>query len=743
VRKWLKVNADKDGVFKHSALRGGYLRLEVESPEDQVMILHGGGYLYASVNGEPRAGDPYGTGWLLTPVLMKKGKNEVLIQNRSDSVKPELKAPPGDVFLTGVDMTLPDVIPGREPAVRAGLRVINASTIPRDGLSFVARTPGNGIMTTMIPALPPLSQTKLPCDILVPSRLDGEAKSIDVSVEIWGEQNKVVTPKPLAVKLEVRKPEDKQRRTFVSDIDGSVQYYSVVPATPQAGEKPGLTLTLHGAGVEAQGQAACFASKPWTHVVAATNRRPFGFDWEDWGRLDALEVLKDAEASLKSDPRRRWLTGHSMGGHGTWHLGVTFPDKFAAIGPSAGWVSMFSYAGMRRDDSADPIAALLRRATSPSDTLALINNLKPDGVFILHGDQDDTVPVGQARTMRQELAKFHSDWVYYKRPGAGHWWGNDCVDWKPMFQFFDQRTIPEPKDVHHVEFVTASPGVSASCFWATIEAQTKPYELSTIKIELDPAKRAFTGKTTNVARLALDLRHLPPNKLVSVELDGTKLADLAWPSEQILWFESEQGKWRTSPKPSAGLKSPHRNGSFKDAFRNHVLFVYGTKGTPEENAWALTKARYDAETFWYRGNGSIEVVADTAFDPKKEPDRNVVLYGHADSNAAWAALLGDAPVQAKRGSIKVGDREVKGDDIACVFVRPRPGSDVATVGAVTGTGIRGLRTTNRLPYFLSGVGFSDLLILDSSALLKGNAAIRAAGYFGNDWSVEKGDFAWR
>src|SRR5947208_982438 len=31
VRKWLKVEADKDGVFRHAGLRGGYLRLEVES----------------------------------------------------------------------------------------------------------------------------------------------------------------------------------------------------------------------------------------------------------------------------------------------------------------------------------------------------------------------------------------------------------------------------------------------------------------------------------------------------------------------------------------------------------------------------------------------------------------------------------------------------------------------------------------------------------------------------------------
>src|SRR5262249_47267675 len=153
-----------------------------------------------------------------------------------------------------------------------------------------------------------------------------------------------------------------------------------------------------------------------------------------------------------TDPHHRWLTGHSMGGHGTWHIGVTFPDKFAAIGPSAGWVSMFSYAGMRKSEGNDAIAEILARASSPSDTLALVKNTSADGVYILHGENDDNVPVGQARTMRKTLGEFHSDFVYYERPGVSHWWGNDCVDWKPMFEFFQRHTIPENKEVKKVDF---------------------------------------------------------------------------------------------------------------------------------------------------------------------------------------------------------------------------------------------------------------------------------------------------
>ena len=174
-----------------------------------------------------------------------------------------------------------------------------------------------------------------------------------------------------------------------------------------------------------------------------------------------------------------------------------------------------------------------------------------------------------------------------------------------------------------------------------------------------------------------------------------------------------------------------------------MLFVVGTKGSPEENAWALRKARFDAENFWYRGNGFIQIVLDSSFDPAKDPNHNVVLYGNADTNAAWSALLGKGPVQVKSGSIVVGGRETKGDDLGCLFVRPRPGSHVASVGAVCGTGVKGMRLTDRLPFFVSGVGYPDCVLFGPEALTTGLTGVKAAGFFGNDWSVERGEFVWR
>src|SRR5262249_24927367 len=156
--------------------------------------------------------------------------------------------------------------------------------------------------------------------------------------------------------------------------------------------------------------------------------------------------------------------------------------------------------------------------------------------------------------------------------------------------------------------------------------------------------------------------------------------------------------------PSPALKRPRRYGPFKDAFRNRMQFVYATKGSAAENAWSYAKARFDAETFWFRGNGSVDLIADTAFDASTDPNRNVIVYGNSARNATWQALLAESPVQVEAGKVRIGDRDITGDNLACLFLRPRKGSETACVAVVGGTGLAGMRLTDRLPYFTSGVG---------------------------------------
>jgi hypothetical protein len=219
------------------------------------------------------------------------------------------------------------------------------------------------------------------------------------------------------------------------------------------------------------------------------------------------------------------------------------------------------------------------------------------------------------------------------------------------------------------------------------------------------------------------------------------------PAGRVWLARNESGRWSETPAPPSSRKNPTRGGGLKSAFNNNALLVYSTGGSPEESAWSLAKARYDAQTFWYRGNGAFEVVADTDFDPNAQRDRNVVLYGNADTNRAWPALLSTCPVQVRKGRVNVRSqgavRPEGGEELATLFVYPRPGSDSAVVGVVGGAGLAGMRLTDRVRYFLSGTSPPDLTILGPESLEKGESGIRALGYFGPDWRVESGDIEWR
>lgn len=746
LQTWTNATANAEGWFEGPALRGGYAFVAYESATPQIMVLEAAGHSSVYVNGELRAGDVYQTGYVRLPVALRAGVNEFLFAGGRGRLRAKLVPPPSPVFLNLGDPTFPDLIVGEKTDAWGAVVVVNATTNWLSKHDFVAKLAGR-VTRCEVPSVPPLGVRKVPFHFVAPAPKTNGMAVVELALVPAGKSvpHAVTSSR---IELRVRRPEQTHKRTFISETDGSVQYFAVNPASGSftSGERPALFLSLHGASVEALGQAEAYAPKRWGTLVAPTNRRPYGFDWEEWGRLDALEVLALATARYQPDPLRMYLTGHSMGGHGTWNIGANFPDRFAAIAPSAGWISFWSYAGTDRFTNATPVQQMLRRANAPGDTLGLSTNYLSLGVYTLHGDADDNVPVSEARTMRTNLAGFHHDFDGHEQPGAGHWWGNSdepgaaCVDWPPLFDFFARHRRPAAESVRRVNFTTMNPGVSARSQWLEIAQQERSLIASRAAIQLDPLRQRFTGTTENVARLAFDVPTLIEKQPVVFELDGQKLTNAPTPR---VWLVRHDGRWETSAAPSAGEKTPQRSGPFKDAFRHRVVFVFGTQGTAEENAWAMAKARYDAEAFWYRGNGSIEVLADSQFDPRSDRDRGVILYGHREMNAAWLALLADSPVQVDRSGVTLGTRTILGGDVACLFLRPRPGSAVACVGVVAGSGLAGLRVTNRLPYFLAGTGYPDCLVVGAETLRQGTDGIRVAGFFGNDWSVTRGDFAWR
>ncbi len=756
IGKWERISTNDKGWYKHDSLYNAYVYLQFKSDKEDIAILEQRGNRMVYVNGIPRSGNPYGYqdvynpweprfDYSYIPVKLKKGINEFLFFCRRGLLKAVIHPNKEGLIFNNHDLTIPDLIVNKAADTYGAIPIINATENNYKGLMVKTWIEGSTPAYYPVKELNPLSIFKTPFYIKTQAQKDTGKVKLNIAVVKEGQTPNEQTLASTNIILQILFPDDTFRETFISKMDGSVQYYAVNPPKHLDVEKPALFLSLHGAGVEAINQAHAYYHKDWGYIVAPTNRRPYGYNWENWGRLDALEVLNIAKKEFDVDPSRVYLTGHSMGGHGTWHLGINYPDLFGAIGPSAGWISLWSYR-IRSVTDSTKVKNMLLRATKQSDTYAFTKNLKPDGIYIIQGAIDDNVPPEQAESMVANLSKFHKDFIYYVQPGANHWWdvsdepGADCVDWPPLFDFFAHHAVANNNEIKIVDFTTANPSIASKNYWIKIINQDEQQTLSHIHFELQPGLRKFIGSTSNINMFSIDVSMLSNDKPITVVVDSQTISNINIPNEEKIYLLKNKGKWELSSKPNEENKTPARCGNFREALNHDVVFVYGTHGNKKENTWAFQKSRYDAEKIWYQGNGSIETIKDDEFDPVKYKDRSVILFGNSETNSAWDKLLKDSPVQVNDDEIKVGDKNYKGSDYACLMIRPRTDSKVASVGVVSGTGIEGMNLINLADYFDQYVSYPDVIIYNSDILKSDETGVKFTGYFGNDWSLSKGDF---
>ena len=736
---WREVTADSLNRLRSGGRGfgfGGYLYLTYSSDKARTALLNVKGNSAVLVNGVLHAGDPYSLGWLYIPVQLKKGLNEFYV--RGGNIIAALSFPEKAVALNIEDPTLPFIASANSNEDLMGaVVVINSTDKFLRGLKIRSLISGSGKeMTSDVPSIPPLSTRKVIFHFNGSGNEKGD-RECNLSLLSNG---KIIDEKK--INISSVDGTNKYSSTFISDIDSSLQYYAVTPQSPESKPGSALFLSVHGAGVEAIGQARAYQSKDWGTLVAATNRRPRGFNWEDWGRLDALEVLSIAEEKFKPDPQRIYLTGHSMGGHGTWFLGATYPDKWAAIGACSGYPTLKGYGsadGLIPDSSSSTMEQMLLRSGNQSDVIKLANNYKPLGVYILHGDADKVVSVNYARQMRKLLGEFHADMSYYEYPNGEHWFGDQAVDWPPLFAFFKWHKLPVDSSVNTIDFITSNPGISAKFCWATIQQQIHPLNFSRMQLKRDRAGKTIVGSTENIRMMQLDLGEFEKNVPVTITLDGTSISYKTSGAPDNVYLLQENGKWIISGKPGQYEKGPQRYGTFKDAFNHKMVFVYGTAGNKEENEWSLNKAIYDAETWYYRGNGAVDIISDKEFSLEKYKDRGVIIFGNKTTNAAWKTVLNDCPIQVERNKIVAGKKTWTGDDLATYFVWPIRNSPVASVAVICGTGIKGMNAANANQYFAGASGFPDFMIYRLQMLQNGTGEIKMAGFFDNNWNLTEAD----
>ncbi|MFM7183426.1 MAG: prolyl oligopeptidase family serine peptidase [Planctomycetota bacterium] len=741
--RWTAVGADASLA---EGFRRGYIHATVDSETERVMIMTGADVGLCFVNGEPHAGDLYDRGLFPTPVLLRPGSNRFLLLVAGEKPTLELVPSTRKVSFAGRHV-VPDLLPDSSGEAWAGSGVSNATPDTIAGLAVRATREDGTAIVTKVASIPPLCTLRVVYRIPAAPAAAGAAR---LRLELLDAEERPVETADLGLRLaNPLDPREPHVQTFRSDIDGTVQYYAVKRAARRDGDPPpAVVLTLHGASVEAASHLVHIGGKSWAHLVSPTNRGPYGFDWEDIGRKDALEALRDAQARLPHDPTRVYLSGHSMGGHGTWNIGCLNPQDFAAIGPSAGWINYWNYRGHDPLATSVGIDAIMARPMLASDPERLLPNLRDRAVYVLHGSGDNNVPVDQSRRMATLLTEAgHRDWTYREEGGSHFWNGVEsdsstaCVDWPQMMQCFARHVLPPDASVRSLELVSPNPRITSRLHWLSIVAQRRHGDLSRVKADCWPLKGEFAVESENVAALRLDLRHLRSPERAAVKIDGQQVAGAA-DAGGGLWLERDGDAWKVAAAPAPRLKGPHRYGPVKEEVDRRFLTVYGSTGTEAENARMLAKARYDAETYLSRAVSTPEVVSDVEFDAGAEPDRTILLVGNADANSAWSGLLPGSPVEVRRGSLRIGDRMLTGDDLAVLFVQPRPGSDTAAVVAIGATGTVGMQLAQRWSLFVPFVRYPDCVVVRAAAEPTGSPRTVAAGFFGRDWSVAGGEFAW-
>jgi len=294
---WIEAVTDDKGTLEHEHLKDGWAYATVNIKGPSRAILRAKGHMIAYVNGVPRVSNIYKYDYVMIPIVLEKGDNHFLFRcKRFGMVQAYLEPTGSDVIINMEDATLPEAVEGQANSFDAGIVVLNTTT------DFIDLSKAQGKVSddsVKLPdwRLPPLGIAKVP--VKLPAR---NATGKELVYKLEGKRFE-----PVEIKIPIVGPQEFRKVTFISKVDGSVQYYALrPPIQPNNGGPFAMMMYLHGAWDEASGYRNVYYGKPWCAITSPTNRRPMGFGWEGIGRIDAMEVLDHSRGLIDTDPYRPW-----------------------------------------------------------------------------------------------------------------------------------------------------------------------------------------------------------------------------------------------------------------------------------------------------------------------------------------------------------------------------------------------------------------------------------------------------
>ncbi len=480
-------------------------------------------------------------------------------------------------------------------------------------------------------------------------------------------------------------------RAYWSEVDGSVQPYTViVPESYDPARPSRLDVVLHGRNARLN-EVSFIADAEWgrpvqpppdrleLHVYGRTNN---AYRWS--GETDVFEALGSVEKRYRIDPARIVLRGFSMGGAGTWHIGLHDPSRWAALEAGAGFSETMRYA--KRENAPEHE----KRVWPIYDAYLYARNalLVPT---VGYGSVDD--PQLQASVnVKEQLARENVPpadlrTLFLVGPAIGHKFSPES---KAESEAFIAKAIAGGRAVpDRIRFLTHTTRYG-NAFWLRIDGLDRHYD----RAEVD-ARREADGKvrigTKGVSHLALD-------KPAHASIDGQSLNGRE--------FEKREGKWHAGF--SKGLRKRHGlQGPIDDAFLGSFLCVRPAGGADAR----LAAFQADWDKFF---RGDLRVKDDSAVTAEDIKRHHLILFGTAQSNKLIARVMDRIPVKRKPAA---------GETLVAIY--PNPLNPERYVVLNTGHTFNAdhLRGTNALLYPRLG----DWAVLNAAG------EVVEAGFYDESW----------
>ncbi|MBM4070475.1 MAG: hypothetical protein FJ271_16195 [Planctomycetes bacterium] len=453
--------------------------------------------------------------------------------------------------------------------------------------------------------------------------------------------------------------------------------------------------------------------------------------------FEALESFLAGEEALKRhlriDADRVVLRGFSMGGAGTWHIGLHRPDRWCVIGPGAGFTTTHGYAKLPAKLPPHQEACL-----KIYDAVDYAENAFNVPVVAYSGSQDAQKLA--ADLIEAKLKPLGIPMTHLVADGLGH---KFPAEWEKKAQAIYARYAAKGREEYpkRVRFVTHTMRYS-TCAWVEVLGLKKHYDAA--RVVAESKEDAFEVTTANIRALRIGLA-AGFGQAITTTIDGQKLTSRPWinpAGHGSVYLENRNGSWTSvlpqrllakraqSPQKISGLQGP-----IDDAFADGFVCVRGT-GEPwhqavHEHAERSLKRFQGAWARYWRGQ--LPVTIDTEVTTDEIAAKHLVLFGDPGSNWMIRQVLDGLPLTWTRESIVLGGQKYSAHDHLPVLIFPNPLNPARYVVLNTGHTFHeaDYRGTNALLYPRLG-DYAMLRLTDNDPL---NGEVRTAGLFNEFWRV--------